>query len=160
MSQSQERPNPGALSQKNAGSTDFFLYLDFEDDADGGSSLCQQNRFGSINLFCRDTKHLKFIQNSILIEPLGSLPPLILTKFGKPSCLQYFLKFIASAICPLSITLFKQVSNSFISKTRLRVVKILATFKQNAEAQFSVISFSNSIPPSKSLPYLIKIDKN
>ena len=33
------------------------------------------------------------------------------------------------------------ISNTFISNTRPKIVKFLATFKQNAEAQFSLISF-------------------
>ena len=38
----------------------------------------------------------------------------------------------------------------------LKVARILATFKQNAEAQFSVLSWSNKITPLEPLPYLTK----
>ena len=50
-------------------------------------------------------------------------------------------------------------SNTFISNTRLKIAKNLATFKQNAEVRFVVLILSNNTPPSKLLPHLIATDE-
>ena len=39
------------------------------------------------------------------------------------------------------------ISNPVTINAMLKIVKILATFKQNAEAQISVLNLSNEIPP-------------